>query len=103
MGRRRARSWPGVRLYVLDGAGNPVLDSATGAEALTVVDGRACTPDGDAAEGDYLLMPEEGQSLLAQYAATGVAFSLPAQEDSLSLPAARTRVVISAQSETGAR
>ena len=92
----------GVRLYVLDGAGNPVLDSATG-EALTVQTDERARLTVTLPQGDYLLMPEEGQDLLAQYAAMGVAFSLPAQEDSLALPAARTRVVISAQSETGAR
>lgn len=101
-GQETRTQLPDIQLSVLDAEGTPVVDAATGAPMTLTTDGRArltlTLP-----QGDYILYPDDGQEVIAAYATGGLAVSLPTEADTLSLPAARTRIVVSALSEQDAR
>lgn len=101
-GQETRTQLPGIQLSVLDAEGTPVVDAATGAPMTLTTDERArltlTLP-----QGDYILYPDDGQEAIAVYATGGLAVSLPTEADTLSLPAARTRIVVRALSEQDAR
>lgn len=101
-GQETRTALPGVALAVLDTEGNAVIDAATGA-AMTVMTDEQAQVTLTLPQGAYILYPDEEQEAIAQYATGGLYVELPAADDVLALPWARTRIVVSATDEEGAR